>query len=241
MFAPETLREFHDHMEWADAEVWSVALRTDGASSDASLRGKLLHVHQTQRSYLRMWTDQPQGPVASKHVDSMFALHEWARTYYVDARAFLGAADSSTLETLVPEVFRRRMEQELGRGRALPGCGMGDLRLNGLTFHPGTPSNLSALQPQAIRPPVHHPKPSRGSSARAERARSSPGAQTNGFPTVASPASCKRMLGGERSGMHTRSRSMSSLRILHDGQEARVLERSQPMAKAAEICLVRGE
>ena len=48
MFSPETLRELYAHMEWADAKVWSVALKTDGAPSDGLLSDRLFHVHQTQ-------------------------------------------------------------------------------------------------------------------------------------------------------------------------------------------------
>ena len=64
MFSPETLRELYAHLEWADAKVWSVALKTKGASRDKVLRDKLFHVHQTQRAYLNMWTDKPQQPLA---------------------------------------------------------------------------------------------------------------------------------------------------------------------------------
>ena len=101
-------------MEWADAEVWSVVLRTDGASGDASLRDKLVHVHQTQWAYLRMWTDRPQEISASKEVDTLVALYAWARSYYARVRAFLDGADPSTLDRPVSELFRRRLEQHLG-------------------------------------------------------------------------------------------------------------------------------
>ena len=117
MFSPEALSELCAHMEWADAEVWSVALSTDGASGDVSLRDKLFHVHQTQRAYLNMWTDRPQEIAVSKAVDSLVTLCQWARPYYAEAQRFLHGADSSTLEAPVPELFRRRMEQHLGRGR----------------------------------------------------------------------------------------------------------------------------
>ena len=49
MFSVEALRELYAHMEWADAKVWSVALKPGRASTDKPLRDKLLHIHRTQR------------------------------------------------------------------------------------------------------------------------------------------------------------------------------------------------
>ena len=114
MFSPETLRELHAHLEWADAKVWSVALKTKWASRDKVLRDKLFHVHQTQRAYLNMWTDKPQQLTKPEDFDSLVSLFEWAHPYYSEVRGFLDAANSSTLDRPVPELFRQRMEQHLG-------------------------------------------------------------------------------------------------------------------------------
>ena len=114
MFSLEMLRELYAHMEWADAKVWSVALKTEGASSDGLVRDKLFHVHQTQRAYLNMWTDQPQQIAKPEDFNNLVSVLAWAHPYYVEVREFLDAADSSTLDRPVPELFRRRMEQHLG-------------------------------------------------------------------------------------------------------------------------------
>ena len=118
MFSPETLRELYAHMEWADAKVWSVALKTDGAPSDGLLRDRLFHVHQTQRAYLNMWTDRSQQMTTPEDFDDLVSLFEWAYPYYAEVRGFLDTADSSTLDRPVPELFRQRMEQHLGRSVA---------------------------------------------------------------------------------------------------------------------------
>ena len=118
MFSPETLREFYGHMEWADAKVWSVALKTERASSDRLLRDKLFHVHLTQRAYLNMWTDLPQQIRKPEDFNNLVSLFEWARPYYAEVRGFLDVADSLTLDRPVPELFRQRMEEHLGRGVA---------------------------------------------------------------------------------------------------------------------------
>ena len=116
MFPPETLRELYAHMEWADARVWSVAVKTEAASLDVALREKLFHVHLTQRRYLNMWTDAPQQTLRPEDFDNLGSLFEWAHPYYAEVRGFLDAADSSTLERPVPELFRHRLEEHLGRG-----------------------------------------------------------------------------------------------------------------------------
>ncbi len=116
MFTIESLREFQDHMEWADAEVWFAVSNTPRAAGDESIRKKLAHVNGTQRAYLRMWTDQPQQPLHPSDSESLKAVLSWARPYYREARAYLKAADSSTLGAPVPEAFRQRLEQELGPG-----------------------------------------------------------------------------------------------------------------------------
>ena len=91
-----------------------MALKTEGASSDRLLRNKLFHVHQTQRAYLNMWTDQHQQMAKPEDFDTLVSVFEWAHPYYAEVRGLLDAADSSTLDRLVPELFRRRMEQHLG-------------------------------------------------------------------------------------------------------------------------------
>ena len=117
MFSVEALRELYAHMEWADAKVWSVALKPGRASTDESLRDKLLHIHRTQRGYLNMWTDRPQetGP---SNVTDLAEIYRWAHPYYAEVQAFLATADSSTLALPVSEPFRQRMEQGAGAARS---------------------------------------------------------------------------------------------------------------------------
>jgi uncharacterized damage-inducible protein DinB len=115
MCSPEMLCELYAHLEWADAKVWSVAIQTKEASSDKSLCDTLFHVHQTQRAYLNMWMDKPQQILNAEDFDNLVSLFEWAHPYYAEVRRFLDAANSSPVDRPVPELFRQRMEQHLGR------------------------------------------------------------------------------------------------------------------------------
>lgn len=118
MFSLEMLRDLYAHMEWAAAKVWSAARKTEGASSDGLLRDKLFHVHRTQRAYLNMWTNQPQQIRHHEDFANLVTLLEWAHPYYAEVRGFLEAADSSALDRPVPDLFRQRMAQHLGRSVA---------------------------------------------------------------------------------------------------------------------------
>lgn len=117
MPTPETLRELFSHMEWADATVWSVIHETVGAENDMFLRDTLLHLHQTQRRFLNLWTERPHGDQLPATVESLDELHRWARPFYPEARVFVDAADQSLLDGPIPE-FVRLLEQHVGPGKA---------------------------------------------------------------------------------------------------------------------------
>jgi hypothetical protein len=57
--ANDILRDLFDHMEWADARVWDVALKTPEARGDETLRWLMLHFHGVQKAFLDAWTSQP--------------------------------------------------------------------------------------------------------------------------------------------------------------------------------------
>ena len=115
MFSSDMLRELYRHMEWADAQVWAAALRTERAASDTTLRDTLLHLHGVQRAFLSMWNGQtPQMPGADQFPD-LVALRQWARPCYGEASAFLEAASTSALAEPVLIPGTKQVEERLGR------------------------------------------------------------------------------------------------------------------------------
>ncbi len=89
------LRQLYAHMEWADASVWSEALKVDRASDDQRLRDKLHHLHETQQAYVSMWTGQPSR--SAEDGDSLAAIYAQAQAFYPAAGRFLAATDEQAL------------------------------------------------------------------------------------------------------------------------------------------------
>ena len=117
-YAPSSgvLDDLYTHMEWADALVWSATLKTKGATTDTVLRAKFHHVHQTQRAFLELWTEQFQPLPEAEDFSDLNSVVAWAHPYYAEVRAFLEAVDADALTRVVPAVFRERMEQNFGQG-----------------------------------------------------------------------------------------------------------------------------
>ena len=109
------LRQLYAHMEWADASVWSEALKVDRASDDQRLRDKLHHLHETQQAYVSMWTGQPSR--SAEDGDSLAAIYARAQAFYPAAGRFLAATDEQALAESVSGAFAERMQQYLGPPR----------------------------------------------------------------------------------------------------------------------------
>jgi uncharacterized damage-inducible protein DinB len=102
-------------MEWADARVWTAALRTEPA--DPRLHHVLSHVHIVQRAFLTMWTNGDIGAAVerTKELHTLPDLLAWARTYYPEAHAFLDAATDDRLAAPLQMPWAAQIEASLGR------------------------------------------------------------------------------------------------------------------------------
>lgn len=102
-----------DHMEWADARMWTAveALATERAES-SDLRERLFHLHLVQQLYLSMWRDAPVKvlPELGDYPD-LSAVREWARPFYGGARAIVAAADERRLAAPIVVPFSERVAQ----------------------------------------------------------------------------------------------------------------------------------
>jgi uncharacterized damage-inducible protein DinB len=109
------LRELFRHMEWADATVWRAALAHPPASSDMRLRDLLLHVHNVQRAFLRIWTKQPLEWPKPENFPNIAAVQVWAQPTYGEARAFLETLDAASLARPVVLPWAAQLAQSVGR------------------------------------------------------------------------------------------------------------------------------
>ena len=135
MFAPETLCELYAHMEWADATVWSAAVKARNAFGDDVLRERLSHVHKVQYLYLCLWTNRSPALPTPDDIGSLAALRRWARPHYGDMRGFLAGADAAALATPLPEAWRQRMQDECGSSLATVSVGLSAYDLANHTAH----------------------------------------------------------------------------------------------------------
>ncbi|MBZ5536742.1 MAG: DinB family protein [Acidobacteriia bacterium] len=111
------LTDLYQHMEWADATVWTSMLKFEGGSADTKLREYLYHLHMVQRAFLRTWRGEPrQAPYPT--FDEAQPLMLWARSYYTEVFAHLGALSDQKLTEPMPVPWASMVQRLLGRAPA---------------------------------------------------------------------------------------------------------------------------
>lgn len=120
MFPLEALRDLFAHMEWADATLWRALLAHAPAARDARLRDLMLHLHDVQRSFLRVWTDRPVSFPRPEEYPDLAAVHAWAQPVHPGLRAFASAVDPAALSRVVAMPWVEEFERLTGRRFASP-------------------------------------------------------------------------------------------------------------------------
>lgn len=86
---PRVLVDLFDHMEWADARVWDVALKIPEARDDETLKWLMLHMHGVQKAFLDAWTSQSFAFRNDYSGTTLEAELESVRAYYAPSRRFI--------------------------------------------------------------------------------------------------------------------------------------------------------
>lgn len=94
----DALKDLYRHMEWADTSVWHAALAHPPAARDTRLRDLLLHLHNVQRAFLHVWTQQPLAWPKPEEYPDIASVERWSRPVYAAATAFLDSLDAAALE-----------------------------------------------------------------------------------------------------------------------------------------------
>src|SRR5688572_17697151 len=91
MLSVALLRERYQHMEWADALVWSAGMASDAASADPAMLDKLRHLHGTQQYFLKVWRAEEltYDKTNSTPEEELALAHSW----HGEARALLEELD----------------------------------------------------------------------------------------------------------------------------------------------------
>jgi uncharacterized damage-inducible protein DinB len=111
----DLLLDLFNHMESADAAVWSAVLQHESARDDAQIRNYLLHTSTVQRAFLDAWTKQSPAFRTSFDDTTLAAELEPARGYYARARSFLAAVDEASLGAAIVLPWEHWVEQHMGR------------------------------------------------------------------------------------------------------------------------------
>ena len=114
MIKTTTLRHLFQHMEWADAAVWTAVLASPQATTDAKLQGYLHHLHLVQRAFLRIWRNEPRDAPYPTFTDAPSLMH-WGRSYYHDVAPYLAAWSDEQLAQPLPVPWAEIVERQLGR------------------------------------------------------------------------------------------------------------------------------
>lgn len=118
----DSLRELIQHMQWADALVWSAALANPEVVGDLALRGKLFHTHMVQRAFLSVWQSETLQRPPSDPPDLLTTL-AGARDYYSDLTPFFNALGEDELKRSVALPWAGRFAQGLNREPVVPTLG----------------------------------------------------------------------------------------------------------------------
>jgi len=109
------LRDLFDHMEWADARVWDVALKTPEAQGDETLKWLMLHLHGVQKAFLDAWTSQSFAFRNDYSDTTLEAELASVRDYYPRGRQFMKSLGDAQLSALLVLPWSQWIEQAIGR------------------------------------------------------------------------------------------------------------------------------
>lgn len=118
MMTLELLRELMQHMEWADALVWSAVASDARASEEPAILDRLVHLHRTQHAFLQVWRDEPFEFPDRALLAQPDELRAWAREFYPQATIFLDALDVQKLSASVLMPWADRLTAAVTGGPA---------------------------------------------------------------------------------------------------------------------------
>lgn len=95
------LQRLVEHMEWADARIWSAVLALETAHADAVTRERLHHVHTVQRVYLGIWTGEPMDPLDESEIPDLTSIRDWGREIHEGLSGFVGSLEREALDRVV--------------------------------------------------------------------------------------------------------------------------------------------
>jgi uncharacterized damage-inducible protein DinB len=152
MFTIASLRQLYQHMEWADALIWSAVMASDAASAEPAMLDKLRHLHGTQQYFLKVWLGQEL--TYDKSDTTLEDELELARAWHGEARAFLEELDDEALSRELSLPWADRFAKRAGAEHAHP-TRLGETLYQVVahsTYHRGQANTL--LRQAGVTPPL---------------------------------------------------------------------------------------
>ena len=122
MEATAIIEELIQHMEWADAVVFSAILGNAQVEEDEVLLRRLRHIHLVQKAFFDVWKNQPINP----HVTDSFNALElagFAKPLHRDIQEFQKALSSNELDRVLHLPWEAQVSRTLGFEIANPSLG----------------------------------------------------------------------------------------------------------------------
>ncbi len=110
----KNLKELYEHMEWANATVWSAIMACENGKIDSKVRDYFYHLHMVEFAFLRVW--QSEGRETPYPVfDDSKELMLWGYSYYKKIfEYFITLIDEKIAEPIsVP--WAEMVEKRIGR------------------------------------------------------------------------------------------------------------------------------
>ncbi|MFI5310742.1 MAG: DinB family protein [Gemmatimonadales bacterium] len=102
------------HMEWADASIWSAALKLESARHDERLLDRLYHLHSVQWAYLKVWQSRPLEYRELGTFDGLETMAAWARSYYSELSSFATTIPDAALVRTVEFPWADQVVKKFG-------------------------------------------------------------------------------------------------------------------------------
>ena len=152
MEATAIIEELIQHMEWADAVVFSAIHGKPEVEGDETLLRRLRHIHLVQRVFFDVWQNQPINPHVTDSFDAL-ELAGFAKPLHREIQAFQSALSNDDLDRVIHLPWAAQVSRNLGFEIANPSLGQTLLQVAAhSSYHRGQVN--SRLRELGIDPPM---------------------------------------------------------------------------------------
>ncbi len=152
MDAIAIIEELIQHLEWADAVVFSVIHGKPMVEEDEVLLKRLRHIHLVQKAFLDVWLHQPINPHATDSFN-ILELAGFAKSLHREIQQFQNSLSPGDLDRIVHLPWSEQVSSTLGFKIANPSLGQTLLQVTAhSSYHRGQVN--ARLRELGVDPPM---------------------------------------------------------------------------------------